>query len=252
MTPDCNDKLDDRLSEMLTEAALSDEKSSFADRAAFQSWLNACEERQNSACRRKIRRAVLAAAAVFACAVLLSGSVLLLSDFLREPEEGLAAPDAGSDIIAEGGNIIIGGDGNGNSGTWAATFASYDDIPEKYRSQVIWFENLPEGYELETVSITRGQQRIEFTSAYSWKKKNVFIVKQVRYYDGTENINIMNGYDDIIEMDGTDIYRKYADGTDTYTFILNDSIVSLLDTESVNTKQIEATIASIKIGWNMR
>ena len=258
MKTESRNKLDEKLSDALSRAVLSETESSFTDRDAFQNWLEEGARRQLLARRRKIRRIGLAAAAVFLCAVLLTGSLLLADALppslqaLLSPEEGVAVPDFNFGVESGNGNVVIGGDGNGNTGTWTATFASYDEIPEKYLEQIIWFEEMPEGYELENVTIMRGIQRIEFTSEYSCEKRTVFRVKQIRYYQDVDNINVMNGYDNVEIIHGMDVYRKKADAMNSYAFFLDNNAISLLDTESLNKKQIEAIIASIRTDWNMR
>ena len=187
MKQETENKLDEMLRDALQEAAYAEREPSFADRDAFQNWLEEGRCRRNLARRRKIRCAGLAAAAVFLCVFLLSGSLFFLSDSLPPslqnlltPDEGIATPDCGQDLTCENGSIVIGGDGNGNAGTWTATFASYEELPEKYREQIIWFENMPEGYELENIKIQRNDNYFSMVTTYNCSGCEKLRIKQMR------------------------------------------------------------------------
>lgn len=250
-------ELDEKLSEALSQAVLSETESLFAGRDAFQNWLEKGAQRQCLARRRKIRRIGLAAAAVLLCAVLLSGS-LLLSDALPpsleallSPWEGMAVPGSDSDITYENGSIVIGGDGNGNVGTWTATFASYDDIPEKYREQIVWFEEMPEGYELESVEITRTPNDEYLTLTFCNRTITVMTVKQRAVAQNMTDATILYEFDSEIEIGGYIVYRKTADYADSYAYICDNNFISLFCFANEKQEKIEAMIASTRTGLKM-
>ena len=254
MKTECGNKLDEKLSEVLCRAVISETESSFFDRDAFKNWLEEGERRQCLARRRKIRRIGFVAAAVFLCAVLLTGSLLLtdaLPPYLQallSPGEGVAEPNFNSNAESGNGNVVIGGDGNGNTGTWTATFASYDDIPEKYREQIIWFEEMPEGYELVEIEITQNLNDIIINQSFK-SSEHLLRVKQIQNKGG--KITIVEQADAEIVVSDRAVYRSTIDNAVTYTFLEGNQIVFLLDQAVLNQEKIEAMIASIKTGWSM-
>lgn len=246
-------ELDEKLSEALSQAVLSETESLFAGRDAFQNWLEKGAQRQCLARRRKIRRIGLAAAAVLLCAVLLSGS-LLLSDALPpsleallSPWEGMAVPGFNSNVEPGNGNVVIGGDGNGNTGSWTATFASYDDVPEKYREQIVWFEEMPVGYELVEIHITQNLNDITIVQKFRYNEQ-VLIVKQMQY-DGNK-LGIIERTDEKITLEDKTVYLREIDDAITYVFLEADKIVFLLDQANLKKEKIEAMLASIKTDWS--
>ncbi len=258
MKTECGNKLDEKLSEVLCRAVISETKSSFSDRDTFQNWLEEGERRQCLARRRKIRRIGFAAAAVFLCAILLTGS-LLLSDALPpslkallSPEEGVAVPRADSDITYENGSIVIGGDGNGNVGTWTATFASYDDIPEKYREQIVWFEDMPEGYVLEEINISEAPNNVNFVTQYDCENDIVLVIKQTVHIKHEFDAAVLNKYDERINVDGYSLYKKKIDNVTMYSYVDEKNYMCIMDFSKVTQNKIEAMIASAKTGWNMK
>ena len=254
MKTDSGNKLDEKLSDVLSRAVLSETESSFAAQDDFKNWLEEGTQRQHMERRRKIRRAGLAAA-VFLCAVLLTGS-LLLSDALPPSlqgllgaGEGVAVPETDSDIHAESGNLVIGGDGNGNVGTWTATVASYDDIPEKYREQIVWFEEIPEGYELVEILIIQNLNDITIVQKFVCYDEKELIVKQMQY-DGNK-LGIIERVDEEITIGNKTVHLRAIDDAITYVFLEADKIVFLLDQANLEKEKIEAMFASIKTGWSM-
>ncbi len=253
------DKLDEKLSEVLSRAVLSETESSFADRDAFQNWLEEGAQRQTLVRRRKIRRIGLAAAAVFVCALLLSGSFMVLTDTLPPslqallgPGEGVASPDVNSDVESGNGNVVIGGDGNGNTGTWSATFTSYDDIPEKYREQIVWFEEIPEGYELDSIEITKNLYSIEYISNFYADGHLTLLVKQTMYLSKEYKTTILNGYDGEVQIGKYMTYTKKMRNAMMYFYHDKESEISIFDFSDLTQKKIEAMIASVRTGWNRK
>ena len=255
MKTGCGNKLDEKLSEALSQVVFSETESFFADRDALQNWLDEGAQRQNITRHRKIRRAGLAAAAVFLCVVLLTGS-LLLSDALPpslkallSPEEGVAVPGFNSNVESGNGNVVIGGDGNGNTGTWTATFTSYDEIPEKYREQIIWFEDMPEGYELETVTLVDNLNTFNFASNFKCDE-NYLLLKQTKQTNDGSRTAILNKYFEPIRIAEKTVYRGMIDGTWNYIYFEDMWNINLIAKSDLSTKKIEAMLASVKIGWS--
>lgn len=252
------DKLDEKLSDVLSRAVLLDAESSFADRDAFQNWLEEGVQRQELVRRRKIRRIGLGAVAVFVCVCLLSGSFMLLTDILPPslhallgPGEGVAVPDPNQDITYENGSIVIGGDGNGNVGTWTATFASYEDIPEKYREQIVWFEDMPEGYELEQVAIKSGINYESYIISYYNEMGGSLRVKKIIEENPSESVTVLSNFDEEFYLNRTFVYKKFADSSVIYAYLQDKAIIYILDSGFIEQTKIEAMIASTKIGLNM-
>ena len=159
MEKDYRKLVDEKLSEVLTQAAASEMEQRFQSEEEFSSWLKYADQNQTQKRQRRLKR-WLTAAAVFVCLLLsaigFTGGIKSaehLNSFLPDSlesllrvNESIASPNPGEKITGENGSIVIGGDGNGNMDTWTAAFVSYDDVPEQYKTDLIWFEDMPEGY----------------------------------------------------------------------------------------------------------
>ena len=261
MNDEFHNNLDEKLSEVLTGAASSMAEPSFSDCDAFRDWLEEGQHRQSLIRHRKIRRAAMTAAAVFVCVLLLSGTLLLLPgtlcsklppslQVLLTPGEGVAAPDLDREIESGNGNIVIGSDGNGNIGTWTATFASYEDLPEKYQRQIIWFEEMPEGYELVEICICDNLNSVEFVSRYIVDEINAISIKQTVYLNESFNKTILNKYDVEFQLRDTTIYFRNVNNANMYLYVEGKNVISIFDFRNIDLKKIEAMIASAKTGLN--
>ena len=259
---------DQRLQEALTrcEAAQQQKETTmFASEGEFRSWLTA-----QDALRQKKRHRMLKgglAAAVFVCLLLalaglfspsdpgakpLSALYPLLPDSLASfltAGESIASPNSDGAITEENGSIVIGGDGNGNVGTWTATFTSYDDVPEKYQSQLIWFEEMPEGYELETIEIMRNYNGTDIYYTYV-RGIDEILVEQLLNTNNENKAAVLNQYDYLCNVSGREIYVKDSKYSRRYVYADGEDIISIIDYGKCENKKIEAMIASAKTGWN--
>lgn len=249
-----DEKLEDALSHAVA-AELQQERSMFGSEEELCSWLEAQERlRRNN--RRRLVKGGLAAAAVFVCLLLALGSFFPPESVLPEGlqfllgiEESIASPDPDGDVTEENGSIVIGGDGNGNLDTWTATFASYEDIPEQYQDQIIWFEEMPEGYELEKIEIIQNYNNCAIY-LYYMHENNTLIAEQLLNSDKAETLNILNQYDEVINLLNMQVYVKKGTHNIRYSFGMNGDLVSVIDFYKIEFKKIEALIASVKTDWN--
>ena len=260
MKPDYTRLTEERLRDaLIRETESRSRQSSFASPEAFEAWLMQGHLRAEKKQRRKIRITLTAAAAVILCAVFLAGSDGLLSAAFPEnlgsllsPGETIAAPNPhdGSDAEEQNGSIVIGGDHNGNMDTWTASFTSYDDIPDKYKEEIIWFEDMPEGYELEEIEIVRNQDNIEIYITGKISNKNIQTVQVIN--DKGEMLTVIMNQFEINEKIATrNVYIKKSTISTSYVFEITNGVLEIRDECNIPQKEIEAMIASIKTGWSM-
>ena len=248
-------EFDDALSKTLSAAVSSRQKASFSSTEDFADWLRQGEQKRKQRRCRRIVYILAAAAAVFAFAIYLCTScfetVLPASILLPwDSTPTYADSDTENNITEENGSIVIGGDGNTNTDTWTATFTSYDDLPEKYKEEIIWFEDLPEGYEVSKVIIKEKTNRTLFHTTISDGTKEVLRIKQTKQTSRIGNVDIINQYDSSFSVNSHTVYIKKNKKNTLYLFQENDSIIHIFDLNSTEQNKIEAIIASIKTDWN--
>ncbi len=249
-------QFDEELSKALTAAVSSRQKSAFRTREEFEAWLREGEKKRKQRQRRRI--GLTAAAAVFVCAVFFCSSYFVsISDAAPtallpwNSTPTYANPDSQTSITEENGSIVIGGDGNMNTDTWTATFASYDDLPEKYKEEIIWFEDMPEGYEVSKIVIEKYRKKSSITIHYLWHDLPSIKIKQAISFDEVPTMTIINQYDDVFKIKNKDVYLRKDKDINLYIFIEDASEIHIYDKDNLDFKKIEALIASIRIGWNM-
>jgi len=249
---------DEELSKTLTAAVSARQESGFQSPEEFEAWLRQGEEKRS---RRQLRRLQwgLTAAAVFACAVFLynaffaSAAILPASVLMPwNPAPTYASPDSESDpsITEENGSIVIGGDGNVNTDTWTATFTSYDDIPEKYKDEIIWFEELPEDYEVSAIKIVQALEEISCETIFQNSQNESLIVKQIARQADEKNVIILNQHDRTLELNDKNIYIKNDSRSLLYIYIEGSNLLHIYDKNYLEQKKIEAMITSTRIGWS--
>ena len=244
-------EFDDALSKTLSAAVSSRQKASFSSTEDFADWLRQGEQKRKQRRCRRIVYILAAAAAVFAFAIYLCTScfetVLPASILLPwDSTPTYADSDTENNITEENGSIVIGGDGNTNTDTWTATFTSYDDLPEKYKEEIIWFEELPEGYEVGQIEIEQRTALTVIKTSVTSQSKEVLRIKQTIFNDQYNTSAILNQYDTIISCQDKTVYIKQESYETLYMFIYEKSAI-----KQVSQNKIETMIASIKIGLNM-
>lgn len=182
----------------------------------FDRWLKNAKRNQ----LRKRWRRMVSVAAVFLCLIL--GSGLLYHLPAGDPTfAGLSHSDH---VEEQGGSIVIGGDGNGNVGIWTATFTSYEDIPEQYKDEIVWFEGLPEGYELKEIKMQRELDSLIVRVNY-WSKEGEITVKEVASNEDTARVLLLNNYQYYGEYAEISVYYKRVNKKTRYSFYIDDMIV---------------------------
>ena len=244
-------EFDDALSKTLSAAVSSRQKASFSSTEDFADWLRQGEQKRKQRRCRRIVYILAAAAAVFAFAIYLCTScfetVLPASILLPwDSTPTYAGSDTENNITEENGSIVIGGDGNGNMGAWTATFTSYEDIPEKYREEMIWFEDLPEGHEVSKITIEEYANGTTYQFFFMHENKIELMIKQILGSDNLNNVSIINQFDSSIFFCNENVYVKKNDISTLYVFAKKNSIIHLFDFNQLEMQKIEAIIASIK------
>lgn len=250
-------EFDDALSKTLSAAVSSRQKASFSSTEDFADWLRQGEQKRKQRRCRRIVYILAAAAAVFAFAIYLCTScfetVLPASILLPwDSTPTYADSDTENNITEENGSIVIGGDGNTNTDTWTATFTSYDDLPEKYKEEIIWFEELPEGYEVKTIKIQRKAEGNCFETIFCNQDIDVMRVKQFNMASTSDAVSIVNQYDDIFKVLTYTIYLRREKNVTFYAFSDGQCTIHLYDGKNLEKKNIEVIITSIKTGWSMK
>ena len=248
-------EFDDALSKTLSAAVSSRQKASFSSTEDFADWLRQGEQKRKQRRCRRIVYILAAAAAVFAFAIYLCTScfetVLPASILLPwDSTPTYADSDTENNITEENGSIVIGGDGNGNVGEWKATFTSYDDIPEKYQKEIVWFEELPEGYEVPSIEISRNFNAVDFELSIEIQGKKTFFIKQELYLNDEETLITLSQYDEKIKINNRDVFMKHGKTSTIYMLTCGKSVISIHDLTGYEAKKIEVLITSIRTGWN--
>lgn len=244
-------EFDDALSKTLSAAVSSRQKASFSSTEDFADWLRQGEQKRKQRRCRRIVYSLAAAAAVFAFAIYLCTScfetVLPASILLPwDSTPTYADSDTENNITEENGSIVIGGDGNTNTDTWTATFTSYDDLPEKYKEEIIWFEDLPEGYEVEKIEMHQRLNDLITIISINTQDKFVMRIKEINADSTKETLAILNQYDELINVDTLNIYVKEEKDSILYMFLIGSTAIHIYDMEKSVPQKIEAMIASIK------
>lgn len=187
----------------------------------FDRWLKNAKRNQ----LRKRRRRMVSVAAVFLCLILGSG----LLYHLPAGDSTFAGLSHSDHVEEQGGSIVIGGDGNGNSAIWTATFADYEDVPEQYKEEIIWFEGLPEGYELKEIKIRRELNTLTIRFKYCYGEELIEI-KEVTSSekDYTNDIIQLNEWTLYETYKNVDVYQKEMESSRMYSFFENKTLIMVI------------------------
>lgn len=247
---------DMELSKTLSAALASRQQVSFSSRDEFSDWLRQGQEKRNRQRRRSLITGTAACAAVFACAFLVWSSGLISDVDGRallpwNDVPTYASSETDSSITEESGSIVIGGDGNGNVGKLISTYTSYDELPEEYKQEIIHFEYIPEGYELYSIEIEKQFSNDAVLSIFTNHDGIMLRIKQISSQNHDDIASIINQCDEIIHCGEYEVYANTSDHTDSYALLTNGNRIDIFANEQISTNEIEAMIASIKIGLNM-
>lgn len=248
---------DMELSKTLSAALASRQQVSFSSRDEFSDWLRQGQEKRNRQRRRSLITGTAACAAVFACAFLVWSSGLIsdvngraLLPWSDAPT--YASSEKDSSITEESGSIVIGGDGNGNVGEFLTTYTSYADLPEEYQAEIVWFEEIPEGYELEGIEIEKQVNSSTITTVFVNGEKDILRVKQFNSQTEEAIASILSRCDYNITIADKESYIKKNPNSFTYIFLICENVISIYVQDNLVEKEIEAMFASIKTGWNTK
>lgn len=247
---------DTELSKTLSAALASRQQVSFSSRDEFSDWLRQGQEKRNRQRRRSLITGTAACAAVFACAFLVWSSGLISDVDGRallpwNDAPTYASSEKDSSITEESGSIVIGGDGNGNVGEFLTTYTSYADLPEKYQAEIVWFEEIPAGYELEGIEIGKGFNSCLISTIFSAPDGSNIYCKQFNAENDSQIASVINECDETLCIDNEYVYVTEDNTGKTYASIQQGHRIDIYAPNNLPEKAIEAMIASIKTGWNM-
>ena len=198
--------------------------------------------------RKMRRKKVLCKVTVCLCALFLAWGLYLGG--LLEPEESQAGWISDEKKETERGSYVIGGDGNGTMEIWTAVFQSAEEIPEDYRRKLIWFGEIPEGYELEKLEVQKSRT-LEKMKTTLLAEDGTEIVIQEKTDIQSQKVSILNQVDEVKQIGQNEAYFKCQDGYLYCTFFYDGKEVSIRTPENMR-KETEAMVASVRTGLNMK
>lgn len=203
----------------------------------------ACRQRETR--RRILRRRAVSLAAVFVCIFSLLGGLYFKGFF--QPEESQAGRKPDTSVNLENGSVIIGGDGNGNMGTWTGQFSAYEDIPDTYRQEMIWFDDIPEMYDVKEIRIQRTENCQKVKIVFIEKNADeIKIEEEKRNDENADDItSVLNNFEHQKVVNGIAVYYKQTEESVKYIFTVESTAVKITGDKHMD-KEIEAMIASVR------
>ncbi|MGN1412896.1 MAG: hypothetical protein ACI4WY_01485 [Anaerovoracaceae bacterium] len=206
----------------------------------------ACRQRETR--RRILRRRAVSVAAVFACVFFLFGSLYMKGFFAPEETQAGRIPDTAVNL--ENGSVVIGGDGNGNTEMWTATFTEYNDIPNVYQKEMVWFDYIPEGYSLRSVKIKTVSNFLYFEIFFEAEGLPEVRVDESLSSSGENNkVTTFHHFQTRKKINGMDVYLKEDKETIYYALSYMETEIHIKSDKEME-NEIEAMIASIRTGLN--
>lgn len=196
--------------------------------------------------KRGMRRRILSAAAVFVCIFFLFGSLYIEGFF--EPEETQAGRIPNTSANLENGSIVIGGDGNGNIGTWKGLFSSFEDVPDQYLQKIIWFDKIPEGYGVKKIKIIKND-RIMICEIFLEGADSGEIKIEETKGTSEDMVVVLKDYSHVSEINQMDVYMK-KEKEKEYRVLYFDDVTVKIKSDAGMSEKIEAMIASIRTDQN--
>lgn len=188
---------------------------------------NKTKHKTDSRKKNRRKRWTLATAAAAACILLAAGTIL--GSGILQPEETEAGKDSDSSVVEQNGTIVIGGDNSSeNFGHWTAEVTSFDSIPEKFRKELVLFNDMPSGYELQKIKMIEKKKYFEARFIYKNENEVLELRESFSFSNNkkSEPINILHGFDEIIINKKT-AYRKIIDGRVQYAVFYEGLLIEL-------------------------
>ena len=207
--------------------------------------------RQRKIRRRILQRRIVSLAAAFACVFFLFGSLYIKGFFAPEETQAGRIPDAAGHL--ENGSVVIGGDGNGNMGTWTGRFAAYEDIPDTYQQEMIWFDAIPEMYTVKEIRIQRTENFQKVTIDIIEKNMGEIKIEEKKCNDENADdiTSVLNDFEPKKVANGISVYYKQTEESVKYIFTAEGTTVKITGDKHME-KEIEAMIASVRTDWNRK
>lgn len=214
------------------------------DKAEFAYWLERNIRRHKTRERRhKLQIAMVAMAflCVFACVGTLA---------IGPCREETVAKLKEAQITRNDQNVMIGGNSE-NIGNSMTIYRTLNEVPEKHRREMLVFTHVPFDLALEQieVKIIRDKKESLFISYLYGQGALIVKVKQGEVKDSLD-ATILNGDGQQCEINGITVSTLYRKQKYFYQFCIHDRMVTMIAKEDIHREEIEAMIASIKIGWN--
>ena len=195
--------------------------------------------------RRTLQRRVLSATAVFACFFSLFGSLCITGFFEQEETQAERISDGAA--FSENGTIVVGGDGNGNAETWTAMFTRYEDIPDTYRQEIIWFDDIPQEYETRRIQVKKNDDLLIceiVLQAGDSESSNEIMIEEIKGL-GESAVTVLKSYDPLSEINGMQVYFKKEKDRE-YRVLFVDGVMVKMKSEAGMGEKTEAMIASVR------
>lgn len=196
--------------------------------------------------RRRLRRRILSVTAVFACFFFLFGSLYITVFF--EQEETQARRTSNETAVSENGTIVVGGDGNGNAEIWTAVFTRYEDIPDTYRQEIIWFDDIPQEYEIRRIQVKKNDDLLIceiVLQAGDSEGSDEIMIEEIKGL-GESAVTVLKNYDPLSEINGIQVYFKKEKDRE-YRVLFVDGVLVKMKSETGMGEETEAMIASVRI-----
>ncbi|MDD6816884.1 MAG: hypothetical protein PUE84_10625 [Firmicutes bacterium] len=206
----------------------------------------ACRQRETR--RRILRRRAVSLAAVFVCIFSLLGGLYFKGFF--QPEESQADRNKDKPAAAENGSIVIGGNGSGNLEMWTAVFSAYEDIPDVYRQEMVWFDCIPEGYEVRSIEIQNMKTLQKTMITLQSLSSEEIRIEELKYDLENDAVAIFNNYEKNEEINGIEVYSRTEKKRRHYAFYFEGTELKI-KVPADKRKETEAMIASVRTDSNM-
>ena len=204
--------------------------------------LLAAARRQREIRRYILRRRAASAVAIFACIFFIIGSLYTKGFF--QPEEIHAGHSPKKSVTVENGSVVIGGDGNGNAETWTATFTTYEDIPDAYQKKLVWFDYIPEGYEINKIEIKETGELLICEMILENTVSGEITIEEIRGI-AENSVMVLKEYSAVSEINQIKVYLKKEKKKEYRVFYIGDMEVKIISDIEIG-KKTEAMIASVR------
>ena len=204
----------------------------------FDAWLR--DGQKKYLAKRRRRRIRLCSIVV--CAFVCVSAVTLLPPMVGESS---AARDNTMTVTEEGGNVIIGGDGEAGFGTRVEIHKSFDDLSLEDQEGLILFNKIPESFSLNSIRLEKKYDIKEITINYfSETLGEELVIHESEYNNENEQTILLKDYKKWCEEGNRIVYRRTEKDVNYFAFIENEKFIKIIS-KNIQDKEIEAMIDSL-------